>query len=197
MYTSQTEVDVQVLEDSLAFVCEHQSRPVRVLEIGTFNGDTSREIKAWFDRKGVPLEFWGIDQGSHPDFDKGRWPEKPFPEAHFIQGDSAEVFHLVPDGLHLVLVDGCHCVNHVILDTLHYGKKVVVGGLMLFHDTSPEIQQTMKDPHGPDIPEFHNSVLAAHKLMGFPNYEWVLWRDGFMTGAPWGGMMAYRKVEPL
>jgi hypothetical protein len=112
-----------------------------------------------------------------------------------VFGDSAEVFHKIPYGLDVALIDGCHCVNHVILDTIHYGDRVNVGGFMMFHDTAWHIQQTMRDPHGPDIPEFHNSVLKAHTLMGFPFKNWELFAEGADTKAPWGGVTAYRKLE--
>lgn len=192
-YTSQTKADVALLEKALLWTVQGGMK-LRVLEIGTYAGDTSREIKRWADERHIELVFIGIDNGSHPSFAGGVLPGAPFPEATMIYGDSAEVFHLVPTGLDLVLVDGCHCINHVILDTLHYGAKVRLGGVMLFHDTSPEIQQTMKDPHGPDIPEFHNSVVAAHRLMGFPTPNWKLLARAYEPGAPWGGMSVYEKV---
>lgn len=195
VYTSQTPEDVKVLEWVL-WQSSMGRTILKVLEVGTFLGDTSNEIKKYCDRHEIALEFWGIDSGSHPDF-HGQKPPLPFEGANMVIGDSAEVFHLVPDGFDVVLLDGCHCVNHVILDTIHYSRKVRSGGFLLFHDTSPEIQHTMKDPHGPDIPEFHNSVLLAIQMMRWPQQGWWLRQDRFQKGAPWGGMRAYQKSEPI
>lgn len=188
---SQNPEDVEVLESVLKL---YAGKPCRFLEIGVLNGQTARGVKQFCDENKIALEYWGIDING-PEF-HGQ-PNPPFAGANFIKGDSAEVFHLVPEELDVVLSDGCHCINHVILETLHYGKKVVRGGFMLFHDTSPSIQQTMRDPHGPNIPEFHNSVEVAHGLMEFPNIHWR-WHQASTDHVPverrnWGGMIAYRK----
>jgi hypothetical protein len=95
----------------------------------------------------------------------------------------------------VAFIDGCHCRNHVILDTLNYGEKVKLGGLMLFHDCSPEIAHTMRDPHGPNIPEFYNSVLAAHRLLKFPSINWELLFSDYERGHQYGGINVYRKVR--
>lgn len=191
-YTSQTASDVKVIEGVLS---KYAGKPVRFLEIGTYAGDTSREIKKFCEGIGATLEFWGIDSGTHPSFRNGISPPIPFVGANMVFGDSAEVFHLIPDKIDVVLVDGCHCFNHVILDTVHYGKKVVVGGCMLFHDTSPHIQQTMKDPHGPDIEEFHNSVVAAHDAIGFPWSQWSRRNYPYDPVSPWGGITGFVKTK--
>lgn len=193
MYSSQTPADVAMLERAMEAVTITTRN--RILEVGSFWGHTSDEIKKWHDARSLDLEFWAIDNSSHPDFTNQQQAPCPFNGAHLIRGDSAEVFHEIPFGLDLALIDGCHCINHVILDTLHYGARVRVGGLMLFHDTSPQIQQTMKDPHGPNIPEFHNSVLAAHDLLGFPNLGWETWAEESTSGYPWGGMKVFLKIQ--
>lgn len=106
---------------------------------------------------------------------------------------SAESFYKVPGEFDLVLIDGCHCVNHVILDTLHYGAKVKPSGFLMFHDTAAHLQQTMRDPHGPDHPMFYNSVLQAHRLMGFPSAEWKLVMDVSEPSSKIGGMQVFQK----
>lgn len=191
-YTSQTKIDAEIIEEVLAMAANENDH-ITVLEIGTYNGDTSREIKRWCDERAVVLEFWGVEAGWHPDLaGKSKIPTA-FPGANMVFGDSAEVFHRIPFGFDVVLIDGCHCVNHVILDTIHYGDRVVPGGFMMFHDTAPHIQQTMRDPHGPEIPEFYNSVNKAHLLMGFPNKNWEINKWGYDPTAAWGGIIAYRK----
>jgi len=186
---SQNPEDVEILESVLKL---YSGRSCRFLEIGVLTGQTARGIKQFCDENGVALDYWGIDPVSPEKYDK---PREPFQGAHFIQGDSAESFHLVPENLDVVLSDGCHCVNHVILETLHYGAKVDENGFMLFHDTNPAIQQTMRDPHGSDIPQFYNSVLEAHRILEFPRYPWSFYGHRSESGRPWGGITAYRKFK--
>jgi hypothetical protein len=185
MYTSQLPGDAEVIESVLR---EFNVCPIRFAEIGVFGGSTARGILSWCDMHYIGLAYWGVDNCAQIE------SQAPFIGAKFIKGDSAEVFHLVPFGLDAVLLDGCHCINHVILDVLHYGARVRKGGFLLLHDTSPEIQQTMRDPHGPDIPEFHNSVLAGLKMIGFPTEDWILWKESVTPGAKFGGMRAYKKL---
>lgn len=187
MFSSQRPKDAALILKLIEHFHQWKQTRIKFLEIGTFGGDTARGVwdRCWSHN--IELEYWGIDNRSQIH------SEAPFPGANFVVGDSAEVFHLIPFDFDAVLVDGCHCINHAILDTLHYGARVKSGGYMLFHDTSPEIQQTMKDPHGPNIPEFHNSVLAAHKLLGFPFSNWARWAEDYEPGATFGGMKIYVK----
>lgn len=186
---SQNPEDVEILESVLKL---YAGQTCRFVEIGVLTGQTARGIKQFCDENGVALEYWGIDPVSPEHYHQ---PREPFPGAHFIQGDSAESFHLVPPRVDVVLCDGCHCINHVILETIHYGSRVVSGGSMLFHDTNSLIQQKMRDPHGPDIPQFYNSVLAAHQLLRFPFSPWRLVSSTIMRlDRNWGGMTAYSKV---
>lgn len=178
-----TDVDAQIIEDVLSQFKER----VKLLEVGFHTGETSRNIKQWCDDHCLTLEYWGIDNGAQSDC------QPPFPDANTIKGDSAEVFHQIPFDLDVAFIDGCHCGNHVILDTIHYGARVKWGGFMIFHDTSPELQQTMRDPHGPATPWFHNSVVAAHELMKFPTAEWSLWKSGYQAGRKIGGVTVYQK----
>lgn len=185
---SQHPEDVEVLEWALG---HYKGQPCRFLEIGVLNGQTARGIKQFCDENKIELEYWGIDPVSP---EKWGCPREPFPGANFIQGDSAESFHLAEGPFEVALIDGCHCVNHVILDTIHYGAKVAYGGYLLFHDTNPEIQNTMRDPHGPDIWQFHNSVLEALTMIRFPTELWHYAKDSdHVEGRKWGGMTCFRK----
>lgn len=189
---SQNPEDVEILESVLKL---YAGQSCRFVEIGVLTGQTARGIKQFCDQNGVALEYWGIDPVSPEAHGK---PREPFPGAHFIQGDSIESFHLLPKlGFDVVLVDGCHCLNHVILDTYHYeGRVFKDGGWMLFHDTNPAIQQTMKDPHGPNIPQFYNSVRAAHEMIAFPFWPWKLRMETPANPLrKWGGMTAYQATD--
>lgn len=181
-----TLVDAEVMETVLTMF--RTQDVLRFLEVGTHRGGTARAVNEWCKAKGVTLEYWGIDNGLLGT------AEAPFEGAKFIEGDSAEVFYETPHCLDIAFIDGDHGGNAVILDTIHYGKRVRIGGVMLFHDTAPHIQQTMREGHGPDIPWFYNSVLAAHAVMGFPTPNWKLIFDAHDPAAKIGGMQAYLKL---
>lgn len=165
--------DVDVLEGSL--FCLKVRGTVRILEIGTYDGRTANGMKAFLRACGADIEYWGIDP----------WllgkETIPFDGAHIITGRSEQSFHLVPDDFDLILVDGNHVRNAVILDVFNYSSKVVAGGFMVFHDTGKDIQG--KDfsgycvPDCPNIPEFCTSVLAAFDLIGWPWEPWTLFAE--------------------
>jgi hypothetical protein len=185
-YGSMTRTDMDVMDEVLT---QFSNRPVMFLEVGFNEGNTSRGILAKCREQNTILNYWGIDSGAICN------PKLPFPEAKIIIGDSAEVFHLAPCDFDVVFIDGCHCMNHVIMDTVHYGSKVKSGGYLMFHDTSPELQHTMRQTHGPDIPEFYSSVITAHKAMHFPFPGWTLVYDKYEPGAKIGGMRVFRKPD--
>lgn len=185
MYGALTASDAMLLERILRL---YSGSRVRFLEIGVHTGQTARGIKEFCESIGARLEYWGIDSGVQND---GR---PPFDGAHMVVGDSAEAAHLVPDEFDVVFIDPCHCFNHVILDTVLYGEKVVSGGYLLHHDTAPHAQQKMKDPHGPNTPRFHNSVLDALKAIHWPFDEWAFIGESVERDTPWGGMLAHGKV---
>lgn len=187
---SQNPEDVEVLVNVMQ---EFQMKPCRLIEIGVLTGQTARGLKRIADEFGTKLDYVGIDPVS-PQFHN--MPEIPFPGAKFLQMDSLEAFHvLYPCPFDVVISDGCHCFNHVIMETLLFSRLVVSGGWMVFHDTNPAIQQTMKDPHGLNLPAFHNSVLAAHAFMGFPDKNWTkVYESDYGKDRQWGGFQAFRKV---
>lgn len=183
-YGALTYIDVEVLEEVLA---HYHGRTLRFLEVGVHTGTTARGIDQYCRTNKIALEYWGLDNGAQWD------GQLPFAGAHMVKGDSAESAHLIPDFLDVALVDGCHCFNHAILDTVLYGEKVVAGGFLLHHDIAPHIQQSMRDPHGPDTPRFHNSVNEALEAIRWPWPPWVLHRYTYDGNSPWGGMMSHRK----
>lgn len=196
-YGAITQEDAEVLEAALS---QFKGQLMRVLEIGTYHGATSRGIRDFCAAQGSPLEFWGIEAGILC------VPEKPFPEANFIIGESREVFMKVPDGIHVLVIDADHSFNAVVLDILHYGRKVVPGGFMLLHDVSPLIQYAMEEPNRnyPEHKLFHNAVNDAITDLGLPHpqapkdapshdMQWFLFASGYNPSAAYGGMVAYKK----
>ncbi len=177
--------DIEVLEAVLEAI--RPSGKCRFLEIGIYDGHTARGVQEWCRNNNVDLDYWGIDDASLCS------PKPPFPGATLIVGNSIEVFYLVPKDLNVVFVDGNHSCNHAILDTLHYGARVVDGGFMVFHDTAPHLQHTMREP-GPDIPEFYNAVNQAHDMLNFPFEPWTMFKRCLgHRDDKFGGMTAFRK----
>lgn len=193
-YDSQTPSDAEAIERVLSM---YVNAPLKFLEIGTYQGSTARAIKEFCDKQGTELEYWGVDSGAHPTFREQQYtPRVPFPGANMVIGDSAEVFHLVPPSFDVVFLDGCHCFNHVVLDTLHYRKRVKLGGFLMYHDTDPRFEQTMRDPHGPEHPFFYNSVNTALKaLRMFDDPDWRLaCSPVYFPHAKFGGITVFRHI---
>lgn len=155
------EVDARTIERVLdRLISAHPGETLRLLEVGIDQGQTARGIRAWLTEKGQPFEYWGVESGR-----TGRAVE-PFEGAHIIVGDSTEVWHHVPEGMHFAFIDACHCDNHVILDFFNYHPKVRIGGLLLFHDTTPHTSFRDYQLHGPHIQEFHINCRHALTRIG-------------------------------
>lgn len=164
VYGSISFAEAASIERSLLRVAERfTGNTLQILEIGTASGNTSRGIRDWLAQNNVKnYQHWCIDVGRET-------KEKPYPEAHMIWGDSAEVFSLVPVNLHWVFIDGCHCVNHVLADVSHYGNKLLAGGEMTVHATFDQLPLFAEyQNHGPrDRAEFHGlGGRMALRLLG-------------------------------
>lgn len=182
--------DVEVLEACLEKLCS-PGAVVRICEIGAHDGGTALGIKRYVEAHGATLEYWGIE----PDKQRNAFI---WPGATLINEDSALCFNQVPDNLDLVWVDGCHCENHVVLDTLHYNGKVRNFGFMLYHDINPQIQGVgEKQPCGPaGVPEFNVFVNGALQAIRWPWGPWEVFRESYPLDV-WGcGTRAYRKGRP-
>lgn len=178
--------DGEVLKATLLEFC-NLKLGVKFLEIGMHSGATARGIKRFLEANDCGLDYWAIDPGCLCKI------LDPFPGAHITKGASEEVYESIPDDFDVIFVDGCHCRNHVILDTFHYSRKVKPGGFLMFHDCSPSAQG--KDPqyHGPRTPEFCIDVLRAFQEIGFPWPQWELFMEKFNPDLPFGGVRSYRK----
>lgn len=184
--------DVEVLEACLSIVAPLHApgdeRTLRVLEIGMHDGATARGIESFLADRSWRLAYVGID------VDDGTTRSRHVPAGgREIVGDSAEVFHLVDGEFDLVWVDGCHCVNHVVLDTIHYSPRVRLGGFMLFHDANPAGQGCDHQPHGPSIPEFGLAIDAGHRAVRWPFEGWELFMERFPSDVHNCGTRAYRR----
>ena len=183
--------------------CNYLSNiPLNFLEIGTFNGSTAWGVKSVVEGKGKNLNYYGIDTLSH---DTVLWPG-----AKMIIGDSTKIFYQIPNlPFDILFIDGPHSTTNCMLDFLNFAPKVRVGGLILFHDSSPASQ--CKLPFSPEkeaeykqggfeIPiheEFGTAVLIALEKLGLrpcnrTDFELV---SNNWTDEPYGGISIYRKLK--
>ncbi len=184
-FGSILEEDAEVIEATLT---ELSSRGlVKWLEIGMFRGGTGAGVYNFLAERNVALEWWGIDAGFITE------PTSPFPGANVIKGRSEEVYMHVPDGFDAIFIDGCHCRNHIVLDTFNYAPKVRPGGFLLFHDCGKSSQGIDKQPCGPLHLDFCVSTLAGLDLIKFPWPEWTLFMERQREGFPLGGTRSYRR----
>jgi len=188
-YGAITEKDAEVFDMLFAAI---PKRTVKVLEIGVWKGDTARGMKSACEFNGNACEYTGIDAQRHAD------PDPPFPGARYIVKPSEEAWEDVRDQLFdLIFVDGCHCLNHVSLDTALYSQFVAPGGYMVFHDASPLLQGVQKNPwvHGhDDLPVHRTHVLKALELLGWPNAKWRLVTHQFDPASDIGGMIVFQRT---
>ena len=187
-YGMMFECDCDVIDACLAEILKHKpGGTVRVCEIGAYEFHTGRGMKKFIEAHGGNIEYWGIEPGKLVPL------KEAFPGAHIINERSDWCFHLVPDDLDLVLVDGDHSRNYVILDTMNFYRKVVPSGFMLFHDTNPGTQLQGYEYEGPPhIPEFGIATRAAWDLMHWPWAPWEMWMERIPEHHHQNGMTAFR-----
>ena len=189
--------DVEVLEACLTHIAEQarkDGRFARICEIGMHDGNTARGIENFFKERGQQMTYWGIE----PDTVSTR-PRFVPANGLLIQADSAECYEVIPEWLDLVWVDGCHCRNHVVLDTLNYAPKVRVGGFICFHDINPIGQGLLSEHqyHGPNTPDFALAVNKALSLIRFPWDNWTFFAQGVPPASDGidCGTGAYRRIS--
>lgn len=124
----------------------------KVLEIGTWDGNTSLNLAANMDGKVVtvdlPPDFAGDDHKAtltYPDAELyvtdraqlGRqFHGHPLaPRIHQVYGDSAKLdWSTLGSPFDLIFIDGCHDFEYVASDTANARKHVAPGGAIVWHD---------------------------------------------------------------
>jgi FkbM family methyltransferase len=191
-YGTMTNVDVSQIEKSLRFLKNSFGNDhVNLLEIGLDKSKTARAIHQRLPELGITnYTYWAIDNNPKTSL--------PFPECNMIIGKSEEVFNQLPD-LHWVFIDGCHCSNHIMLDFLNYGYKVVKGGFLLFHDTGPYSQGHHYQKHGPNENDFYIAAdRAFEKLDIFNRRDWKHVSSEYdKNNREWGGVSIFEKTKGL
>lgn len=194
-YGMLSDIDVITLEKSLdVLISTFKKSHLIILEIGMYYGNTINAIKKRLDSLQVDAEYWSVDTGT--DLTK---QEHPFKDCKIIIGDSSEVFVYAPDNLHWVFVDGCHCINHVMLDFIHYGNKLIDGGIIVFHDSSPVCQGRSYCGHGPKrFQPFNVAVLEAFKQINIMNNKnFTLLFEDYDPQKKFGGITVFQKKSTV
>ncbi len=192
-----TETDYRTMDKTLQLVLDQfddGNTEINTLEIGVNSGNTSRGIRDFINRNSpnrVSHNHIGVD--SQKDFKM----ESPFEECNFLIGDSLEVSNRT-DGnndmiienasQHFILIDGNHDLFYTIADFLAYKDKVVIGGFIAFHDTSPNISPT-QDWQGrgnKDDPDFCIACRRAVKAIGLLDTCYPGWKLVFDEYEPTG-----------
>lgn len=139
-YGILTPTDIETLERSLAVVADRFASldPFPWFEIGLHTGETSRGVREYLWQRGIRQQHYvGIDS------ERDLPIAPPFSEAVLVLGDSMFAHDRVPgQGYAWGFIDGCHCINHVAMDFIHYGTRIRSGGLLVFHDTARHFQGT-------------------------------------------------------
>jgi Methyltransferase domain len=203
MFGCITETDKRTLQTAIETTCDTlNSDTLKFCEIGIFTGDTARGIKQVTENKGKRLVYWGVDNESNIPV------PLPFFEANVVLGDSAIIYPQVPDlQFDILFIDGSHCTDYAMLDFLNFSPKVKLGGIVLFHDTSPKTQHKLDyQGFGPSDPndktkalyhEFGTGVRTAFEKLGLiPAYrsDWELVSETW-SDENWGGISIFRKLK--
>lgn len=179
----------------LDLVCEQFPEGViNTIEVGVREGRTSRAINQYLKAKNRINFHTGIDNMA--DLQIG----SPFPECNFIVSDSFDAAQEIPDASqHFGFIDANHALHFTATDFLLYKDKIVKGGYLAFHDTSPNIKPfTDYQKVGKKESRFNyiSCRLALEKLgllaNNFPG--WKLMLDAYDETYPTGGIALFQKT---
>lgn len=133
-YGSMSETEFDLLDRLIAQI-KSEFGALSFLEIGVCDGGTIRGVYRRCEEIGCPVSASGVDCLEHYK------PNPAPPDYKFYAGDSMDQWRNIPDRFNLLLVDGCHCVNHSMCDFLNFSPLVVLNGFCLFHDTALPLNQ--------------------------------------------------------
>lgn len=148
------------LIDSLLHTIKHKFGIIKFLEIGVFSGGTVRGVYRRAKEIECPVKCAGVD------FESYRPNPTPDPEYKFYAGDSMDAWREIPidTQYNMLLVDGCHCVNHAMCDFLNYSPFVENCGYVLFHDTALPTSLGMKEQE--KWPQDHSYAGKPPSVLG-------------------------------
>ena len=186
------------LFDELLATLKQEKGGVRFLEIGVSSGDTMRGVVTRCRELGCAIKASGVD------FAKYKPTPCPLDDYAFYEGDSMDAWRNIKDTFNLLLVDGCHCVNHAMCDFLNYSPLVEEGGYVVFHDTSlgdgKTVQDTFPQDHSyagkpPSVLGVREGLKKLGLLQGYRE-DWKFVNE-IKTGNGLMGMVVLRKIMEL
>lgn len=194
-YGWMSEKDGLTMDRILGLVCERFPQGViNTIEIGVREGRTSRSIRDFFKNKNRINFHTGID--NLRDIQVG----SPFSECHFIVADSFDASEQVQDNSqHLCFIDANHSFHFTAADFLLYKEKIIKGGYLAFHDTSPNIKP-FTDYQGVGKKESHFNFISCRLVvekMGLLKdqfHGWKLILDEYDEHFPTGGIVLIQKT---
>lgn len=193
-----SELDATCIEATLNYICNDfpDDDYIHIIEIGVYNGDSSRAARDFLFNKKRGVCYHAIDN------EKDKPVLRPFGACNLIIGNSQDVYNRFENNSqHFIFVDGLHTFPQVISDFFCYADKVKVGGYMCFHDTGKHLDplsgwQGVGSKDDPDM--CLGGVRRALSKIGLLTNQLPQWKlifDEADTEDTGGGVVIIKKVS--
>jgi hypothetical protein len=193
--------DVLFWEQMLKRLAHRFVNQISMLEIGVQGGVTTAGTAEWCEANKVHFSWVGVDL-------PGAGPKYEMPSHWQFIGEPSEYAYTNPRftgigqlGFHILLIDGCHCANHVALDFLNFSPHLYEDGICVFHDSVDHLKWVgLSHPgshqgHGPTHADFGIGVRAGIKKVGLLEGKLFGWKlIGEQAQGEVQGMMAFQKM---
>lgn len=185
--------DSETLEHTLTLAClAFPGGVINTTELGIHKGRTAKGIHHYITHiRGRQHRHIGVDNC------KDLNVMLPFPGCGLLIGETKDMAELISDNSqHFLLIDANHSFKNTIEDFGLYCDKVMKGGYLAFHDTSPNIPE-FKDFQGGDKsdPLCYISCRKAVEYMGlFDSTQWSVVFDEYDSTSDTGGMLVIKKL---
>lgn len=186
--------DIHHLGESVALALDRfPDTDLRFVEVGSNEGGTAMTLLRQIEKRTQNFVYYGIDMRFEP-VDK-------HPKFKLLKGLSFEVHDYIPDPIHWIFIDACHCKSCVTKDLNTYLPKMHSDGVIVFHDVAETHQgkaanwndwRELTDHHDPQVAVREGiQVLAALKELDLPSRGFPLWRPVVKQFA--GGVAIFAK----
>ena len=191
--------DKLALLNGLERLCSEKNQ-ILICELGVASGKTGNRMVEFALAMGETLvKYYGIDDLSL----SGKKPDFAFVDVmSFIDGNY-QALAALNIGVDFGLVDACHCSECVYTDSIAMSRKVVVGGMMAFHDTSMN-SQFPNSPLGKNLWQHYckdgesERPLAVLEGIAMARHNWEgEWKLIIQEGdhLEWGGVRIYQRLS--
>ncbi|WP_447602349.1 class I SAM-dependent methyltransferase [Nitrospira sp. Nam80] len=165
-------IAMTIRQTAYLFGLVRRLRPSKIIEIGRYKGGSTLTIAAAMNGYG---EFWSIDIGEkearlHQDSSSRSFDDqirdlcaKFGLRVTLLVGDSRTI-ELQTGDVDLVFIDGDHSYDGVRTDFERFGRRVKVGGAVLFDDATDE---TLFQTHAETVGRLVREIISAgdHRLV--------------------------------